>query len=755
VLHETERLAALASIGGLLLVAGLGLAAWLEQFRPIIFLVFVFMVGIAPSLSAGLVYLGERWSIVPPAGFGVAMIAAKSFLLCFVVTLIALALIAAHLQPQELAPSTPIFIFLACATAAILAWLGNRAKPWNDYSAQLDAYLVVAVAVAVFVFSPFDPAAPQPIGLLAYALATPHFGTWITVGILWTTAGIWLRRREGWAFPHKKRLLESLAILAAGIVILGLYDDGHFVDMGHYMPLVGPALHAVHGGIPMVDTYSQYGFLPWFIYRAAFAVFPPTFGTAAVVNRLINLAYFSVFLLTLFFVSRRRLSAVWFFLPALLVALLWMITPSGMLNMNALPMTLGGRNLVPAAMSLLMVAEPRRPWARWTALVLLMLASLSSVEILAFTFAPWGYCLVLDSVRARSIRLFLREAALACVAVAAAQAAFFGLIYFSTGAVADYGIYFDLFLKFRPVEESGWSLPFVSDYALWLPIGFAYFLVMAAAFYRALRRDAPDSIVERLVPVAAFGLGPFAYFFGRPQEATLPLSCLPFAVVAIGIAESVFINARRFGPVGPALCVVIALSFAFIIADGLEHFMRPFDPSQANATILRRCFTQEGCRLADVPGNISLALHTQPLDPRTKVGYSVGDDTPRIEEAISMLRRFAPNALYVGMLSDRIPMVYADANAAIGTTAFMATGQWFAWSISSPLNDGTSPLITDQVVKRVASTPAGMLIIIPNDRNNWVNLNQAILDRLVQRCRLSLLETDKYLTAFRTENCDG
>jgi hypothetical protein len=295
----------------------------------------------------------------------------------------------------------------------------------------------------------------------------------------------------------------------------------------------------------------------------------------------------------------------------------------------------------------------------------------------------------------------------------------------------------------------------VPDYALWLPIAVSYFLILAVAGYRALRRISPTSIVDRLLPVAVFGLGPLAYFFGRPQEGTLNITCLSFAIVAICVAENLFIKAQRFGAVGPVLSTVMAASFAFAIADGFEHFMRPPDPSRGNYTVLRRCFTNEGCRLDEVPRNIALALHTQPLDPRTRVGYLAGDGGPPIEEAISMLRRLAPGERYVGMLTEYQPARYADARAAIGMTAFMATGQWFAWSISSPLLDGDSAVITAQILKQVAATPSGLLVIISNQRESWAPLNQEILDGLQARCRLSPIETGRYQSAFRTENCPG
>jgi hypothetical protein len=645
---------------------------------------------------------------------------------------------------------------VALALAALALFLARQTVEPAVYAASLDAWLVVALAVAVFAFSPFDPAQQVPIGLLDYALAAPHFGYWLLLGAAWTIAGIWIRRHEGWAFPHRKRLLETLAVVAAAIVVLLLYDDSHFTDFSHYMVLVGPAMHGVRGGIPMVDDYSIYGLLPWLVHLAAFDAFTPSFGTAAVVVRVINLCYFGAMLAILVLVTRRRLSALWFFVPALFVAITSHANgPGGMWNMNALPMTLGGRNLLPAVMALTMIASSGRPWGRWLSLVLIMLASVSSVEILAFALAPWGYCLLLDAVRARSIRLFATWIALAILSVALAQGALIAIVYLATGAVADYRPYFSLFFQFRPTEDSIWSVPFVPYYALWLPIGFAYFAVMAASGLRALRGQPADSLVDRLLPVAAFGLGPLAYFMGRPQEGTLNVSCLAFAVVALAFAEALFVNAARFGSGAIALSRVMAVAFAFIAADGFEHFMRPTDPSHGNSTVLRRCLSSEGCRLGNVATNIGLALHTQPLDRRTGVAFGVHDDghRQRIEEVTSMLQRLAPWAREVGMLADLYPHIFADSDPAIGLTAFMTTGQWYAWSVSSPVNDGVSPLVTARVLHQVASTGNGLLVITPNRSDDWAPMNVAIWQQLRQVCRLVPVEKGQFHTAFLTEGC--
>ncbi len=751
--QTADRLIALTSIGGLLFAIGLALVSLQDHFRLIIFLVFLFMVGLAPPLSAYLVFRGEqapdearsrltRRLAGIRVGLFVVLLAADGWMI-----------LAAAIGPgfgwQSLVPLAGAS---ALATAALLL---RSTRPWADRLSRIDAGMVIAAGLAVFLLSPFNPTQASPIGLLAYAKAAPAFVLWLLVGALWTCAGIWLRRQEALASVQHP-WLQTVAIVAAAIVVIGLYDDTHLVDFFHFLPLVGPALHAQRGGIPMVDVYSQYGFLPWAVYWAAFHFFEPAYGTAAVVVRIINVAYYATFLAILVGVSRRRLSALWFFIPALLVAVTSHgVGPWGMWNMNALPMVLGGRNLVPALMTLVMVFGSRWRAGPAIALGLIAVAAFSSLDILAFTLAPWGGCLLLEALRTRSWRPLLQAAVLAAVTVVATQLILAAAIWLGSGAVIRYGGYLQLFALYRPTETSIWSVPFVPYYALWFPLGLTYFCVLALATLRAFRREQTATLVERLVPVALLGLGPLAYFFGRPQEATLNIACLSFAVAAIAAAEAVFARPERFGPAGKALFAVISVAFTFTIADGFEHFMRPMDPLKGNATILRRCLGGDGCSPAAIARNIDLALHTKPLDGRAQVGVWLPDDSrQRLEEVAAQLRLLEGQGhRQVGLLTDIESVRFPEADAAISVASFMATRQWFPWPISAPNNDELSPLLVRDILDKVAKTPAGTPIIASNDRSRWKAINREVWTTLSEHCRLRLVHRGPYYSTFLTESC--
>jgi hypothetical protein len=742
--QASERLLALTSLGGLLLAVGLALIAAELKFRVVIYLVFLFMLGLAPPLAAGLVVGAERVSAATRSRLALLFGASRSLLLLILIIVDGWIILVAMLGPP--------FPFggLTAVSLVLVGGLGVGTLLWRWGQGSVDAGLVIAAGLAVFLLSPFTPSQDTPIGLLAYAIAAPGFAGWALAGALWTAIGVWLRQRA-WSLA-RHRWLQPAMIVLASVVALGLYDDTHLVDFYHFLPLVGPAMHAERAGVPLVDVYSQYGFLPWALYWLAFDIFQPTYGTAAVVVRVLNVAYYATFVAILVQLSQRQLSAMWFLIPAFLVAV---TSHSNMWNMNALPMALGGRNLVPALMALVLVAARRRRHGPVIALGLIAVAAISSLEILAFTVAPWGGCLLLDSVRERSWQRLLRGIVQSVIIVALAQLVMVAVIWARSGAILCYDGYLELFFQYHPTEDSIWSVPFEPYYALWFPIGLAYFGVLALAWLRAFRGYPDASLVEQLVPAALLGLGPLAYFFGRPQEGALSISCLSFAVVAIAIAEEIFFRPARFGPAGKALSGVLAVGFAFTIADGFEHFMRPIDPLKGNATVLRRCLGGEGCTPGAVARNISLALHTGPLDRRTQVGGWLPDDSrQRIEEVTAELRRLdSQNHRKVGLLTDIEQLRFPEADTAISVASFMATRQWFPWPLSAPNNDELSPVLVERILLSVAGTPSGTPIIASNDRVRWKKINELIWTTLSKHCRLVPAHRGRYYTTFVTESC--
>src|SRR5262249_10447508 len=78
-------------------------------------------------------------------------------------------------------------------------------------------------------------------------------------------------------------------------------------DVAHYMTNVGPVLHLLHGGALMVDTFSQYGPGPVLITLAGLRIGPATFGTAQITVQVFNLAFYALWLICLYRMTRWKL----------------------------------------------------------------------------------------------------------------------------------------------------------------------------------------------------------------------------------------------------------------------------------------------------------------------------------------------------------------------------------------------------------------------------------------------------------------
>jgi hypothetical protein len=78
---QGERLAGIASIGGLFLLAGLALINSSPDPRSAIFITFAFMSTVAPLLAAFLIYMAERLGFPGPKPLGYCLSAVKTVLL--------------------------------------------------------------------------------------------------------------------------------------------------------------------------------------------------------------------------------------------------------------------------------------------------------------------------------------------------------------------------------------------------------------------------------------------------------------------------------------------------------------------------------------------------------------------------------------------------------------------------------------------------------------------------------------------------
>lgn len=768
-LLKAGAIANLAVIGGLLLTACLFAVVLAGRPKSSEFLSFVFLAGLAPPLAAvGL--FAARWR-----GAANAMLGARIFLgLAMTGALLMGALEYALHAPL---PTSIVFLIvvLFCAVAAAgflrspyIGWIRLRA-----ISGQLDAALVVLLVLVAFFFSPFDPAKRLP-ELLDYVHGAPRILGWLLFGIVAVAAAAWLRSIEARWPPGRATWFARGAFVLLALFILTLFDDDLYLNVEHYLVHMGPAMHSIYGGIAMVDVFCIYGLMPWLLVKAALVTVAPTFGAMAITVRLTMLAYYLAMCVALYAVSRRRLSAVALMLPFMLVATTF---HPGLLNLNGLPSTSGLRYLVPALMVAVLTAVRPQVWSTFLAMVLLVLASLWSIEAFVYTLAPWGYLLFLQTVRSRSIAKPGATLLAAIVLVALAQVAFVYGTHTATGQWVNYGPYLGLIANFRPDQAGFWAQAADPNFAMWVPVWLGLFLVLATAGYQALRGREPTDTASRLVPVAAFGFAELNYFAGFPAWSSLGLAFLPVAIVIICSVEALSERPRQYGPAGKAALLSISAVVVVLVAFGTERFAREPLYDQGNRNVLRRCFTAEGCRFAEIPPALRQRIYASPLDPNSPVYQTLHDQHPvnmpqwfkedsvegyeRVREVVAILRTLPPNKKPAGILTDTVR------DAFVSVVALVETGGWYTWPISSPLNDNISPGVTQLILDAMAKGQIhdGEIVILSNmpgpdgrasnnpEKDRLLTLEEKMLAVIQSRCELQLVETRKYNSVLRTANC--
>ena len=277
---------------------------------------------------------------------------------------------------------------------ASLFWLRLTAPSRRDDAwfmtglARLRAFEVVALSAVIFVttvalfrietFS-FMTSYPLLAGFRSPLALTGACALLLAAAGLFRLEAV-LERRN----PRALARIRSIALLTAAAATCVLYFDFSLsADPQHYLTNVGPAVHLLHGGQLMVDTFSQYGPGPVVATMLGFMIGPISFGTANLTVQFFNLAFYIIFLACLYRMTSRKLAAL--LLGVFAIGAMFAIWFWGQWSLNAPPSVLGFRYL-PCLVMVLALSEMRPP-KRWSPLSAFAtcFAALWSLETLAGT----------------------------------------------------------------------------------------------------------------------------------------------------------------------------------------------------------------------------------------------------------------------------------------------------------------------------------------------------------------------------------
>lgn len=430
---------------------------------------------------------------------------------------------------------------VAVLVAGALWWLAAAVvlrRPWPALQARagtVEAIAAVLVLGTLLCFTALRSI--SPVGLVLGALAA--------------AAALVVPARRRLPAPGR-RLGPALDVLVVVLVALAIPDlvifepeaartslvltlqDGIF--QFHHDFLLGPANEVLHGGAMLVDVASQYGVGSIDALVAWFHLVPIGYGTLGFLDGLLTAGWFVAGYAILRLARTSRTIAAAALGLGVVVLVDNLAYPVGALPQDG-PLRFG----MPMLALLFLVGAERRtrraPLWSAGALATVALASIWSLEALAYTGAVFGLVLVVRAALDRDDGRVRRAGISALMALGACVAAHlaFALITLAwTGHPPDWGHY----LAFLHQFLSGGLGEVTYDVSRWTPalvVGAGY--VASAVGVVALVRtrtlgDAERPAVVALAGLTGYGIVLLSYYVDRSQDQILMHVSLPGLLVA-------------------------------------------------------------------------------------------------------------------------------------------------------------------------------------------------------------------------------
>jgi hypothetical protein len=491
-------------------------------------------------------------------------VGSEILLLVSIALLIAAALWAAGSGDNELGRLIAyVVVYGACAPAASLICLMAQRAPFKHLVGPVLLLALGAVAAVAF--------APYMVALWNDNRAAFQLGA--VVGAMACLLAVVEARFKSFRLPIR---LCSAAVIAVALVTTALVGPNVNGDLNWIMTFsvfLGPAIRVMAGGLPLIDTFSQYGILPFVLFAGMFStVVAPSYPSSAFIVGLVNAAYILVALAIM-----ARFVRVSVFVACAAGLLTIGIVPAWF----GIPQNGGLRFLPPLLTAAALACQRREQHLSCFALATLLLASFWSIE--AFTWSALTACCAVGGqvlYKREPILEFFRPIGSAALIIVGAHSAVSIFAYLGVGQWPRYDIYFDMVHRFR---TSGWgAVPFSAETPLWIVEGTIYFVGLALAFTRILkpgrRGQIDDLIIGVVLPLAVTGLLGMSYWVGRPLEFSLWPTMVPAVILAtIAIDQTIV-------PVQPghmtisqgsyfliASCVIVALSATMGVLSTSRH----------------------------------------------------------------------------------------------------------------------------------------------------------------------------------------
>jgi hypothetical protein len=534
--------------------------------------------------------------------------------------------------------------------------------------------------------------------------------------------------------------IRSIALFAAAVLTCVLYFDfSLYSDPLHYLTNIGPAVHLLHGGRLMVDTFSQYGPGPVVATMLGFEIGPMSFGMANLTVQLFNLTFYIVFLVCLYQMTSKKLAAL--LLGLFATGIMLAMWHWGETSINLLPSILGFRYLPPLLMVLgLSLLQPPNRWSFLTAFATFF-ASLWSLETLAGTLAIHLLFLLMITFRERSYSRLPFDALMLLPPAAAGILLMIAVTGIWEKSLPDYRVYL-WFLTHYSMLSSYWAIAADGLFWGWVPILLAYFLVMGVAWLRIIgptKQLFPlddRQLFHRYVPMAGLLVVMITYYAGRAVDFTAAIALLPFCAIAIpaGLEMVSLYQPKRWASIIPVSIPILAALWSFTYS-----FHVLYGKESRYSFALQQCRDQDNCTPRRLLRAAKERLQEKWLD------HPGADSKGIAKEAARIAERWAADREKLVMLLG--PM---ESGGSLSEVALVQTGKWHLWPRSYTFSDDLNDVLREKILRAPVKLREGDVVIVRKDEESLGLLERGILQKVRLASNLCALpETSNAVAAYR------
>jgi hypothetical protein len=536
--------------------------------------------------------------------------------------------------------------------------------------------------------------------------------------------------------------LRTIGLPVIMIAMAIFYFDFRLpADPMHYLTNASPALRLLHGGIPLVDTFSQYGPGPMIATSAAFAVLPATLGTASILVQCFNLLFFVVLLFSLSrLTSTPVASAV---LGAAIISVLLGCWGSGYSNLAAAPSNMGFRYLWPAALVLAISLLPAsRVSSGWTASAA-AISALWSIEALAASVLILLSFVVAVRIAQRKPDLLLKDLPAAMLPAIIALSVLSLLIALWSGRWPDFGTYLQ-FLGVYNAFSDYWGILAANTFWGWIPVLIVLSLI-ASLVWKLLLVGTIDfgakvdrDILYGYLPMALLAAFISLYYLGRSVDNVLLLALLPLSCLVVGPYLNATATWNGWGPVAWSGFGLITFSIVWGLSCGYIYLYRSNSPYHM---AFHECRYDKHCSVSDLVSTLRRSIEKNEPEMGA-ISYIGANGEKMVNEAVSLIVANFKNeraSVFLGTFQGR---------SLATDLALLRAGKSSRWPISYTFTDELLPQLAERIAAMPIELNDGEPVIIRRDETALGPLEREILRRLRDRIQLCVRETGFYAVVY-------